>query len=75
MMFSDDLDHPIVHGGGLAAAQRLFTDAPRPFIDLSTGINPYSYPLPQLAPDLFTRLPDPETVSYTHLTLPTNREV
>lgn len=63
MMFSDDLDHPIVHGGGLAAAQRLFTDAPQPFIDLSTGINPYSYPLPQLAPDLFTRLPDPETLA------------
>src|SRR6201987_100813 len=63
MMFSDDLDHPIVHCGGLAAAQRLFTDAPQPFIDLSTGINPYSYPLPQLAPDLFTRLPDPEAVA------------
>ena len=63
MMFSDDLDHPLVHGGGLAAAQRLFTDAPQPFIDLSTGINPYSYPLPQLAPNLFTRLPDPEALA------------
>ncbi len=59
-MFSDDLDHPLVHGGGLAAARRLFTDAPEPFIDLSTGINPYSYPLPQLPPDLFTKLPDPQ---------------
>ena len=59
-MFSENLDHPLVHGGGLVAAQRLFTDAPQPFIDLSTGINPYSYPLPQLPPDLFTRLPDPE---------------
>jgi len=63
MMFSEDLDHPLVHGGGLAAAQRLFTDAPEPFIDLSTGINPYSYPLPQLPPDLFTRLPDPEALA------------
>jgi cobalamin biosynthetic protein CobC len=63
MMFADDLDHPLVHGGGLAAARRLFTDAPEPFIDLSTGINPYSYPLPQLSPDLFTRLPDPEALA------------
>src|SRR5262249_9784327 len=47
----------------LAAARRLFKDAPEPFIDLSTGINPYSYPLPQLPPDLFTRLPDPQTVA------------
>ena len=63
MMFSEDLDHPLVHGGGLAAARRLFTDAPQPFIDLSTGINPYSYPLPQLPSDLFTRLPDPEALA------------
>jgi cobalamin biosynthesis protein CobC len=63
MMFSDDLDHPLMHGGGLAAARRLFTDAPEPFIDLSTGINPYSYPLPQLAPDLFTKLPDPQALA------------
>jgi cobalamin biosynthesis protein CobC len=62
-MVADDLDHPLVHGGELAAAQRLFTDAPKPFIDLSTGINPYSYPLPQLSPDLFTRLPDPEVLA------------
>jgi cobalamin biosynthesis protein CobC len=63
MMFADDLDYPLVHGGGLAAARRLFADAPEPFIDLSTGINPYSYPLPQLPPDLFTRLPDPEALA------------
>ena len=62
-MFSDDLDHPLLHGGGLAAARRLFTNAPEPFIDLSTGINPYSYPLPQLPPDLFTRLPDAEALA------------
>jgi cobalamin biosynthesis protein CobC len=63
MMFADDLDHPLPHGGGLAAARRLFADAPEPFIDLSTGINPYSYPLPQLPPDLFTRLPDPNALA------------
>src|SRR5712691_4039010 len=48
----------LLHGGDLAAARRLFPDAPEPFIDLSTGINPHSYPLPQLSPDVFARLPE-----------------
>jgi cobalamin biosynthetic protein CobC len=47
------------HGGDLAAARRRFPGAPEPFVDLSTGINPHSYPLPQLAPDIFARLPEP----------------
>jgi len=51
-------DEPLPHGGDLAAAQRLFPDAPKPFIDLSTGINPNPYPLPQLPAELFARLPD-----------------
>ena len=38
----------------------MFPDAPEPFIDLSTGINPHPYPLPALPPDAFTRLPEPE---------------
>jgi cobalamin biosynthesis protein CobC len=49
---------PIEHGGDLDAARLLFPDAPEPFIDLSTGINPHPYPIPQLSPDLFTRLPE-----------------
>ncbi len=40
----------------------MFPDAPEPFIDLSTGINPYSYPLPQIPPDCFSRLPDQAAV-------------
>jgi len=50
---------PLLHGGDLAAARRLFPGAPEPFIDLSTGINPNRYPLPRLPADLFARLPDP----------------
>jgi cobalamin biosynthetic protein CobC len=46
------------HGGDLAAARRLFPDAPQPWIDLSTGVNPRAYPLPEIAPEAFTRLPD-----------------
>jgi cobalamin biosynthetic protein CobC len=49
---------PLVHGGDLAAARRQFPDAPEPLLDLSTGINPDSYPLPQLPADCFARLPD-----------------
>jgi cobalamin biosynthetic protein CobC len=48
----------IEHGGDLGAARRLFPGAPEPFIDLSTGINPYPYPIPQLSGELFTRLPE-----------------
>jgi cobalamin biosynthesis protein CobC len=50
------------HGGDLAAARRRFPDALEPLIDLSTGINPHSYPLPPLPPELFMRLPQPEAL-------------
>jgi cobalamin biosynthetic protein CobC len=40
----------------------MFPDAPEPFIDLSTGINPHSWPyprpLPALPGEIFSRLPD-----------------
>ena len=52
-------DEPLLHGGDLGAARRLFPGAPEPFIDLSTGINPIPYPLPRFSPELFARLPDP----------------
>lgn len=48
----------VAHGGRLDAARRLYPDAPRPWIDLSTGINPRPYPLPSIAPEAWTRLPD-----------------
>src|SRR5580658_15137 len=48
-----------LHGGDIGAARRLFPGAPEPFIDLSTGINPHSYPVPRLSSDVFERLPDP----------------
>src|SRR5215468_12265806 len=50
---------PLPHGGDLTPARALFPAAPEPFIDLSTGINPHSYPLPQLPSELFARLPEP----------------
>jgi cobalamin biosynthetic protein CobC len=40
----------------------MFPNAPEPFIDLSTGINPHPYPLPTLPPEIFSRLPDRASV-------------
>jgi cobalamin biosynthetic protein CobC len=54
------VDAPLfVHGGRLAAAAAAFPDAPRPWIDLSTGISPFAYPIPDLPVESWTRLPDP----------------
>src|SRR5690242_13650315 len=53
---------PLTHGGDLAAARKMFPGAPEPFIDLSTGINPHSYPIPRIAPEAYTRLPEPAAV-------------
>ena len=41
---------------------RRWPDAPRPFLDLSTGINPVPYRVPPLPPDALTRLPEPEAL-------------
>ncbi len=40
---------PLDHGGNLGAAREMFPGAPEPFLDLSTGINPHPYPVPQLS--------------------------
>ncbi len=47
------------HGGRLAAARARFPDAPAPWLDLSTGINPRPYPVPPQAFEDWGRLPDP----------------
>ncbi len=58
-----DADEPLVHGGDLSAARRLFPDAPEPFIDLSTGINPHPYKVPRLSAGVFARLPEAATLA------------
>jgi cobalamin biosynthesis protein CobC len=60
---TSNIEAPLVHGGDLAAARRLFAGAPEPFIDLSTGINPHSYPIPQLTAAVFARLPEPAALT------------
>ena len=46
------------HGGSLGRARALFPDAPEPWVDLSTGINPHSYPLFELPATALSRLPE-----------------
>ena len=53
----DDRDELRYHGGDINAARRRFPNAPLPWIDLSTGINPRPYPVAQLSSELFARLP------------------
>jgi len=46
------------HGGGLMKAAAAFPDAPRPWLDLSTGINPEPWRGPRAAEAELNRLPD-----------------
>ena len=48
---------PVAHGGDLGDVRRRYPQAPLPWIDLSTGINPVPYPIPPLSPESWTRLP------------------
>ena len=48
----------IPHGGELSRLRQRYPDAPEPLIDLSTGINPFSYPLPEIPQTAYTRLPE-----------------
>jgi len=48
---------PVLHGGDLGAVRRRFPQAPEPWLDLSTGINPVAYPLGAIAAEAWSRLP------------------
>lgn len=58
----DEVLDPITHGGNLSRARALFPQAPEPWIDLSTGISPYSYPHSAIPANVFARLPEPDAV-------------
>jgi cobalamin biosynthetic protein CobC len=51
------------HGGALAVAMGLRPAAPRPWIDLSTGVNPHAYPIGDIAPEAWARLPEREALA------------
>ena len=55
----DRRPHMIRHGGQLSLLRRRYPEAPEPPIDLSTGINPFPYPVPPIPETAYTRLPEP----------------
>ena len=61
MSLSSGDDEPLLHGGDLGVARRLFPGAVEPFIDLSTGINPNPYPVRRFSAAQVARLPDAES--------------
>lgn len=52
----------VEHGGALADAQIRF-GAADDWLDLSTGLNPWPYPLPSIAPAIWQRLPDEDVLA------------
>jgi cobalamin biosynthetic protein CobC len=54
---------PFAHGGRLDSARRLFPNAPQPWVDLSTGVNPRAFPLPKIASQAWMRLPDADALA------------
>lgn len=57
----------IEHGGNIAGARARFPDVRDPWVDLSTGISPHSYPHSPLPGNVFRRLPEYEV--HSQLTL------
>lgn len=57
-----DFDADLVHGGALDVVAAAFPGAPRPWVDLSTGINPWPWPL-QVAPPVAHHLPTRRAVA------------
>lgn len=46
-----------MHGGDIDHVRERYPHAPEPWIDLSTGINPFPYPIPPLPADTWSKLP------------------
>lgn len=49
-----------VHGGGIRQAAARYGIPEADWLDLSTGINPHSYPAGELPPGAWARLPEPD---------------
>jgi cobalamin biosynthesis protein CobC len=54
---------PVAHGGDLSGLRAAAGAYEGTWLDLSTGINPLAYPLPQLPADAWTRLPAADDLS------------
>lgn len=57
-MAREPMLEPIAHGGALAEAMARYGGAASEWLDLSTGIAPFSLPLPELPAEVWRRLPE-----------------
>lgn len=51
-------DAPVFHGGDLGWAEARFGRPGQPWIDLSTGMNPWPYPIGAIGDEAWSRLPE-----------------
>lgn len=58
-MAEQEQDRP-AHGGGILKAARQYGIEPAQWLDLSTGINPQGWPVPELSGECWRRLPQEE---------------
>ncbi|MFN3609316.1 MAG: threonine-phosphate decarboxylase CobD [Hyphomonas sp.] len=56
----------LLHGGALDCLKTLYPQAPEPWIDLSTGLNPHPYPIAPLPPEIFAHLPSQNRYQACH---------
>ena len=63
---SDSRFQPRDHGGNLAEAVARYGGGPADWLDLSTGINPVAYQVPELATAAWTRLPEATALAGLH---------
>lgn len=57
------VDPLLHHGGRIAVAAARFPLAPLPWLDLSTGISPWAYPVGEIEPDIWQLLPSDEDLA------------
>ncbi|WP_252508619.1 threonine-phosphate decarboxylase CobD [Magnetospira sp. QH-2] len=62
-MSLSDFAVPLTHGGALDDAANATGIAAELWLDLSTGINPTPYPVPETPPETWQRLPDQGAIS------------
>lgn len=54
---------PVYHGGDLGAARVRFPAAPAEWLDLSTGVNAVPYPVVEVSPQAWARLPEKQSIA------------
>lgn len=56
----ETVEAPLVHGGRLRQAAKRYGIPLADWLDVSTGINPHGWPVPEVPPECWARLPEPE---------------